>query len=147
MDASEGGKSMTRKKKTSNTPRRKRMNRKSRLQSATKWLDTYQGNNIVRGYSRRYGINMLTAAIELKMLGKDITSEYLDQLKAAELAKQKATEARKKVLAEQKAKEKVLTSWPDSWLGDDTYYYMGEVSFNPRDFFEDPDLEDEDIPF
>ncbi len=137
---------MTRKKKTSNTPRRKRMNRKSRLQSAVKWLATYHGNNIVRGYSRWYGINMLTAAIELKMLGKDITSEYLDQLKAAELAKQKATEARKKILAEQKAEEKTLTSWPDSWLGDDTYYYMGEVSSKPWDF-EDSDLEDEDIPF
>ncbi len=59
------------KKKKSQTPRRKRMNRSARLQNAraTRWVENYSGKDPVQGYRRWYGVDLLTASIELQQLG------------------------------------------------------------------------------
>lgn len=64
------------------------MKRSGRLQAAKKWYSEYEGKNIVKGYSRYFGVNKLTAVYELEMLGYQIKSSYKEELKQVELQKQ-----------------------------------------------------------
>lgn len=45
-------------------PRRLRMNREQRLQSAPSFIRDFKGRNIARGYSRWFGVDRLCAIIE-----------------------------------------------------------------------------------
>ena len=68
------------------------MKRQARLQSARAWIPTYRGKNIVRGYRRWYGVDLICAIRELRMLGVPVSSAYeqevLDSLE--HMAKRKA---------------------------------------------------------
>jgi hypothetical protein len=70
------------KKKKALPPRRKRMERAGRLRSARKWLASYDGKNVVRGYARWFGVDLLCAARELPLLGVKIDPDYVKQLQA-----------------------------------------------------------------
>ena len=72
------------KKKKTKYPRRKRMKQPGRLESAKHWIKTYEGKNIVKGYSNWYGVSMLCAVRELKMIGIETDEEYIKKLKIAE---------------------------------------------------------------
>jgi hypothetical protein len=61
---------------SSSCPRHKRLNRTSRLQAAEKWLEKYTGKNIVRGYRKHFGVNLLCAALELQALGYVVSETY-----------------------------------------------------------------------
>ena len=80
----------------SSTPRRKRFNRQQRLQSAEKWIPTYTGKNLVRGYKKRYGVDFICAIKELEMLGYEIDPKYKKQILQQEKAKRKAAEKQNK---------------------------------------------------
>ena len=67
------------KKKTSRTPRRKRMKRQNRLQAAKHWIPTYNGKNIIKGYRNWFGVDLLCAIQELKMLGVKLDGQYVHQ--------------------------------------------------------------------
>ena len=54
--------------------------REYRLRSAKSWIKTYSGNNIVKGYSKKYSVDKLCAVRELRMIGVDISEEYEKQL-------------------------------------------------------------------
>jgi hypothetical protein len=58
-----------------NTP-----NRERRLNSAINWIKTYSGNNLVKGYSKKYSVDKLCAVKELRMIGVDISEDYEKQL-------------------------------------------------------------------
>jgi hypothetical protein len=60
---------MARKKKQNLPPRRKRMKRPQRLESAKGWLETYEGDKVVKAYRKRYGVDFETAFTELALLG------------------------------------------------------------------------------
>jgi len=68
---------MKRKKRHLHGPRRKRMNRRTRLRAAkaTDWVEQYEGRDIVRGYARWFGVDPLCAIVELRMLGVSIDQE------------------------------------------------------------------------
>lgn len=66
--------------KQSNVPRRKRLKREQRLESAKSWLPTYEGKNIFRGYRKRYGVDWPTALRELEMLGVEVDPAYREQV-------------------------------------------------------------------
>ena len=83
------------KKKKSSTPRAKRMTRQGRLQSFKHHLSEYTGKSIVRGYRRHYGVDLLCAVQELKMLGVNISPEYEKQLRATVENKRKAKQLKK----------------------------------------------------
>ncbi|MEW5855485.1 MAG: hypothetical protein AB2A00_42320 [Myxococcota bacterium] len=63
------------------------MTRQGRLQSAKHWLPTYSGRDVVRGYSRWYGVSAVCAILELRLLGVHVDDTRLDQAKRAEEAK------------------------------------------------------------
>lgn len=59
---------------------KKTPDRKYRLRSAKDWIKTYSGNNIVKGYSKKYSVDKLCAVKELRMIGIEISEEYERQL-------------------------------------------------------------------
>ena len=69
-----------RKKKESLPPRLKRMKRTDRLQSAKHWLQEFNGENVIRAYRKRYGVDWLCAIKELNMLGVELDPIYVKKL-------------------------------------------------------------------
>ena len=106
------------KRKKALPPRTKRMKRPARLQSAPHWIPKYPGKNLVRGYARRYGVDLLCAAGELRMLGVEVDPAYVARLEATVAAKAKATPKRKE---EARAADE-LESWGEDC--DDTFAYI-----------------------
>lgn len=63
----------------SNTPRRKTLKRKNRLESAKKWMTQYTGKNIVKDYSNWFGVDLICSIKELRMNGVIIDVDYEKQ--------------------------------------------------------------------
>ena len=59
---------MSKKKRHTSQPRFHPMKRAARLSNAQAWLPKYDGKNVVRGYRKRYGVDLLCAIAELQML-------------------------------------------------------------------------------
>jgi hypothetical protein len=58
-----------------------KMNRESRLKAAKDCTKTYPVKKIVHGYKKYFGVDIYTAAIELRMLGFDISQDYITTLR------------------------------------------------------------------
>ncbi len=71
---------MAKKQKRNQPPRRQRMKRPQRLESAKSWLEVYEGNKIVRDYRRRYGVSWDVAFVELEMLKVQIAPDYKERV-------------------------------------------------------------------
>lgn len=69
------------KARRNNTPRRKRLNRKQRVYIARDWLISYNGTNVVKGYSNWFGVDLLCAIKELRIVGQLISVEYEIQVR------------------------------------------------------------------
>lgn len=74
---------------------RKTLARPRRLQRAKRWLATYRGKNLVRGYMKCFGVDKVCAIVELRMLGVDIPEARLEQARHDERARA-AQSARRK---------------------------------------------------
>jgi len=96
-------------------PRHKRLKREGRLQVAKHWLPKYEGKSIVKGYSKHFGVSKICAVLELRMLGYEISEDYLEKLKEKELLGQKLKDKRKR---EKKFNRR-----------DDMYKYSDELPF------------------
>ncbi len=103
------------KSKKSSTPRRKRFNQKQRIQSARRWMLTYDGSNIVKGYRSHYGVDWLCAIKELELLGVEIDPDYKSKL---EMTVENQALAKKK----KKAKQEELNKWSDDLIEQDHYF-------------------------
>jgi hypothetical protein len=84
-----------------NTPRRKRFNRRQRLDSARNWLPTYDGGNIAKAYRKHYSVDWPTAFRELAMLGVEIDPEYKEQVLESVRGQAEARKRRRKEKAAQ----------------------------------------------
>ncbi len=78
-------------------PRRKRMKREQRLQNArsTKWIEKHTGRDLVQGYRRWYGLDALTAVIDLRRLGVSGLEKREAQIRKEIDLRAKANAARK----------------------------------------------------
>jgi hypothetical protein len=65
----------------------KTLPRARRLKSAKKWMVTYRGKDLVRGYVKRFGVSRVCAILELRMLGVDIPDARLEQARRDEQAR------------------------------------------------------------
>ena len=76
-------KSKRQKRLSVKSPRRLRMTRTGRLQSAraTNWVANYQGANIVRGYRKWFGVDLLCAIAELRLLGVTVNHDDESQVR------------------------------------------------------------------
>ncbi len=50
--------------------------RERRLATGKEWLTRYEGKHPVRGYAKRFRVDLLCAIVELRLLGVSITEEY-----------------------------------------------------------------------
>lgn len=78
--------------------------REKRLNSAKIWIKTYPGKNLVKGYSKKYGVDKLCAVKELRMIGVKISETYekqlihsMEDLKKQRLASKKKREEAMKI--------------------------------------------------
>ena len=76
------------------------MKREARIQSvkATRWVERYAGNNIIKGYSKWFAVDPLCAIIELRMLGVAIAKAHEDQSKASLAVRASVSRQRKEAL-------------------------------------------------
>lgn len=90
-----------------------------RVQSAraTSWVANYKGKNIVRGYRNWFGVDLICAIAELRMLGVKISADYEAKVRQSIEDRARATERRKRT-REQEEPERL---YPDS---DDTYAFI-----------------------
>lgn len=127
-----------RRKKKQLGPRRKRMKRSTRVQSAVSWLKQYSGKNILRGYCKHYGVDWRCAAIELKQLGIHLDPDYLKQLDVTEqqLANSRRREAQ--IGEEQTERLYEYDSHLDAYLAEDyAALHAMECEFNTHRSDED----------
>ena len=104
-----------RKKKNRNLgPRRKRTRRPARLMAAVTWRAGYGGKNIVRGYARWFGVDLICAITELRMLGVAVDPEYEAQLRRA-IAGRAAWRARRRAEKLAAKTRPIKIEWPDDW--------------------------------
>jgi len=94
--------------KNSNTPRRKRYTKEQRLESSKEWIGNYDGKNIVKGYAKWYGVDLLCAIKELRMnavnVDEDYENEVIKSIEAKKLAKNLNEVNRKKRLIDNQYK-------------------------------------------
>lgn len=72
---------------------RKKLKRAARLQSASTWIKTYTGKNLVRGYQKWFGVDVRCAAVELRLLGIPVDDHYVDQVLKSRAANKEKKEA------------------------------------------------------
>lgn len=83
-----------RNKKLSNTPGHKRLKRSGRLQAAKHWIQKYNGVNLIKGYSKHFGVDKLCAVRELEMIGYTFSDAYKQELTNANIQMQLKTKKR-----------------------------------------------------
>jgi len=83
------------KRKNNSTPRRKRYKRKNRLEVAKRWIPTYEGKNIVKGYAKWFGVDKICAVTELEMLGYSFGDSYKHKLEEEQHQKTEKKRKRK----------------------------------------------------
>ena len=80
--------------------------RPARLQAARHWIPTYTGKNIVKGYKKKFSVDILAAIRDLQELGIDISPEYIASVENSEKHRIMQLQAKKQErLAEQQALE------------------------------------------
>ena len=62
------------------TPRRKTLTKKGRLASAKDWITKYNGQNLISGYAKWFGVDKICAINELKTLGVVIPEKLENQI-------------------------------------------------------------------
>jgi len=94
------------------------MKRTARLQAAVKWRSGYGGKNLVRGYARWFGVDLLCAVAELRMLGVPVDAVYEQQLRQTFAARGEARLAKR---AEKMRPVEVEwpADWPVEWIPSD----------------------------
>src|SRR6266700_928250 len=104
---------------SNDVPRRLLMNRAARLESAKRWLPTYEGRDVVKGYRKWYGVSTVCAIIELRQLGVEIDEERLIQAKRTE-----ESTARQRAKKRQERKEKLAAREICLIESDDHFAYI-----------------------
>ncbi|NOU46789.1 MAG: hypothetical protein HOO86_06980 [Bacteroidales bacterium] len=62
------------------TPRRKTLTKKGRVDSAKDWITTYDGQNLISEYAKWFGVDKICAINELKTLGVIIPDNLENQI-------------------------------------------------------------------
>jgi len=108
------------------------MRRSARLLAAVQWRSGYGGKNIVRGYARWFGVDLVCAIVELRMLGVAIDPEYEQQVRRSIAARAEArAQWRAAKLAAKTNPPEIewLDDWPAEWIPGDEDAAYGEVPF------------------
>jgi hypothetical protein len=110
-------------------PRRKRMRRQARLTTAPRWLASYGGKHVVHGYARWYGVDLLCAIKELRLLGVAVSHEYESQIRGMLERRAEARRVTRNTAADTIAEDVFLLELADD-SGDD--WFTPEFTPPPR---------------
>lgn len=76
-------------------PKRKKINRRKRLLSAKDWVANYEGKKIVKAYSKWFGVDLICAIKELRILNITISEQYEKGIRLSMESERKKKLARK----------------------------------------------------
>jgi hypothetical protein len=108
--------------KRSITPKRKRLKRTQRISASKEWIKKYTGKNIVKGYAKWYGVDLICAIGELRIVGLNIPLDYEQKVK-------KTIEANRiKRLANSQKRNKQTKDLEDDYLIGDFEFIAGFTS-------------------
>ena len=107
------GDQLSKNKKHCKKKRRIIRKRTDRLASARVWIEKYEGKNIVRGYSKKYQVDLLCSVVELELMGYEVDPTYKKQLEQS-----KAELQRQRELKKMKNEEQLNMD------SDDTFYFI-----------------------
>ena len=93
------------------TPRRKRLSKHARLNSAANWIKKYHGKNIIAGYAKWFGVDKICAINELKSIGLVFPEDLINQI----IASHKLRIKQKSIIRE---KNKITDTMPVESDGD-----------------------------
>jgi hypothetical protein len=88
--------------KNKRQPAKRTQPRSRRLLKGEKWIGSYNGKNIVRGYAKHFRVDLLCAIKELRLLGIMITEQHeqaVEQTLAGQASQKKLREEQKASLA------------------------------------------------
>jgi hypothetical protein len=125
-----------RKKRRNLGPRRKRMQRPARLQAAVAWRSGYGGKDLVRGYARWFGVDLLCAIVELRMLGVAVDAAREHELRRAIAARAEGRARWRAAKFAAKARP-IEVAWPADW----------PIEWIPVDEDCESAVQSDDIPF
>ena len=108
-------------------PKLHKMKRPGRIQSAKNWIKEYNGNNIVKGYRKKFGVDLLCAVKELRMLGVKLDPEYVTRLKQSIEGQIMANQKQKMKRQQEKEEAELNTLYSDS---DEDFYYIANYTSN-----------------
>ncbi|MGY3717484.1 hypothetical protein ACWE42_18385 [Sutcliffiella cohnii] len=106
---------MGKKKRKSNKKQYWGLPKEARLEKGKSWLETYEGDTIVKAYSKIFGLNYKNAMKDLKSIGVRISQHERDDIKRI-LENKEMAKARKK---EKRASERI-----EEWESDDTFAFI-----------------------
>ena len=93
------------------TPKRKRLSKHARLNSAANWIKKYNGKNIIAGYAKWFGVDKICAINELKSIGLVFPEDLINQI----IASHKLRIKQKSIIRE---KNKITDTMPVESDGD-----------------------------
>jgi len=74
----------------------KQLRRSQRLGRGKNWLNNYEGEDMIEDYRKHYGVDLLCAVIELRLLGVEISEGYEYQLRQEEVSRRFSKKSKKK---------------------------------------------------
>ena len=114
---------MGKKKKNKN----KQLRRTQRISRGKSWLNTYKGEDMIEDYRKHYGVDLLCAVVELRMIGADISEDYENQLRQEEAYRRSSKKSKKKGKNQQE--EEFLDGFSDEHFAYIAGYTPGGVPF------------------
>lgn len=98
-----------------------KLNRTDRLRIAAEWITNYEGKNLLRGYKKKFGVNLECAIQELQMLGVELEPNYIRQVRESEKANIEKKRAKKELRKREPKTEP---------MSDDVYCFIAGYTSN-----------------
>lgn len=111
------------KKKRPNTPRHLHLKRSGRIKAAKHWIPKYAGENLVKGYSKHFGVSKLCAVSELETLGYTFSEAYKQKLEDIEISRQRKVKKRNAAKKRRKEEKEQANDFLDE-DSDDTFAFI-----------------------
>lgn len=111
------------KKKLKGKAAKKKMPQAVRLEKARKWLDAYEGQNVLKDYRKKFAVDRLKSIEELQLLGLTFTPEQIAREQQAVEARIRQEQAKK---AKRRARRKAAKQPPSPFHEDqdDRFYFI-----------------------
>lgn len=112
------------KKRLKGKAAKKKMPQSVRLEKARKWLATYDGDNVLKAYRKKFSTDRIQALQELQLLGLNFTEEQIAKENSAVQARIQQEKAKKE---KRRARRKAAKNPPQVFTNpdqDNTFFFI-----------------------